>query len=122
MALKRFDTDVLEKQPDTVILMFGINDAAIDVWKSPPATKARVSLEVYRSNLLTVVKALKQSGKPIVLMTPTPLSLTDTTRKLHGKPPYLVDDPDGFNQKRCPAPKTGRSAPMECTRGRKVSD
>ena len=39
MALKRFDADLLQKQPDTVVLMFGINDLAVDVWKKPPATE-----------------------------------------------------------------------------------
>ena len=98
MALKRFTTDVLQKQPDIVIVMFGINDAAVDVWKNPPAVEARVSLQTYRANLRSLVQTLKQQGKRVVLMTPNPLSWTDTTRKLYGKPPYKVEHPDGFNE------------------------
>lgn len=36
MGLKRFEADVLTIKPDVAIIMFGINDAAIDVWKDPP--------------------------------------------------------------------------------------
>lgn len=97
MALKRFDADVLQKHPDTVVLMFGINDSAVDVWKKPPATQPRVALDAYKTNLASMVKSLKERGTRVVLMTPNPLKWTDTLRKLYAQPPYLPDDPDGMN-------------------------
>lgn len=97
MALKRFDADVLQKQPNTVVLMFGINDSAVDVWKEPPATQPRVRLDTYKTNLASMVKQLKERGTRIVLMTPNPLQWTDSLRKLYGQPPYHPGDPDGLN-------------------------
>lgn len=96
-AMSRFESDVLQKNPDTVVVMFGINDAAVDVWKDPPATGPRVSLEDYQNNLSTIVETLQARGTRVVLMTPNPLSWTDTLRKLYGKAPYRPDDPDGMN-------------------------
>src|SRR5215203_3672451 len=50
-AAERFHTDVVSHHPDLVVLQFGINDSAVDVWKHPPATQPRVSLEQYGKNL-----------------------------------------------------------------------
>jgi lysophospholipase L1-like esterase len=96
-ALKRLESDVLQKRPDTAVLLFGINDAAVDVWKNPPATQPRTSLEAYRANLKTCVAALKTLGVRVVLMTPSPVYWSETTLKLYGKTPYAPEDPDGFN-------------------------
>ena len=96
-ARTRFQKDVLEHKPDVVILQFGINDSAVDVWKNPPATAPRVALAEYRKNLAEMVRTLKQGGTRVVLMTPNALYWTDTTRKLYSKPPYLPEDADGFN-------------------------
>lgn len=96
-ALKRLETDVLQKRPDTVVMLFGINDSALDVWKNPPATAARVPLAEYRANLKSCVASTKASGARVVLMTSNPLFWTETTRRLYGKPPYNPEDPDGFN-------------------------
>ncbi len=94
---QRFEEDVLKADPDVVVLMFGINDAAVDVWKKPPADKARVSLADYRKNLNEMVQTLKKQGVRVVLMTPNPLYWSATTLKLYDKPPYRPDDDDGFN-------------------------
>lgn len=96
-ALKRLESDVLQKRPDTAVVLFGINDAAVDVWRNPPATQPRIPLEAYRGNLKACVAALKTVGARVVLMTPNPLCWSETTRKLYGKPPYAQEDPDGFN-------------------------
>lgn len=93
----RFQKDVLDHRPDVAVIMFGINDAAVDVWKSPPASAPRVSLADYRQNLTTMVQALKMQGTRVVLMTSNPIHWSDTTRKLYAKPPYLPEDVDGFN-------------------------
>lgn len=96
-AKARFQKDVLDRKPDVAVIMFGINDAAVDVWKNPPATAPRVSLADYRQNLTGMVQALEAQGARVVLMTPNPLHWSEPTRKLYGKPPYRPDEVDGFN-------------------------
>ena len=96
-ARKRFERDVLERRPDVVIIQFGINDSAVDVWKKPPATKPRVSLKRYEENLRYFVRSIRQAGAKPLLMTPNPLRWTPKLKKLYGKPPYDADDEDGFN-------------------------
>jgi len=96
-ASARFERDVLAKTPDTVIIQFGINDAAVDVWKTPASKGARVSIERYARNLRHFVQVLKGRGTMIVLMTPNPTRWTPKLKARYGKPPYLGNDPDGFN-------------------------
>ncbi len=97
MGKARFEKDVLNVKPDVAVIMFGINDAAVDVWKDPPADKPRVSLADYRNNLTEMVQALKSRGTRVVLMTSNPLYWAATTLKLYDKPPYRPEDVDGFN-------------------------
>ena len=88
----RFQKDVLDVNPDLVVIMFGINDAAVDVWKKP-----RVTLADYRKNLTEMIDTLKKQGAQVVLMTSNPIHWVSKTRELYGKPPYEWDDVDGFN-------------------------
>jgi lysophospholipase L1-like esterase/predicted neuraminidase len=97
MARKRFEQDVLAHKPQLVILQLGINDAAVDVWKTPPATEPRVPLGRYRENLEYFVKTLKDGGARVIVMGPNPLRWTDLLKKMYGKPPYDPGNPDGFN-------------------------
>ena len=53
----RFVADVLDRRPAIAIIQFGINDAAVDVWRQPPATGSRVSREQYAGNLAGFVGA-----------------------------------------------------------------
>ncbi|MGB0580203.1 MAG: exo-alpha-sialidase [Limisphaerales bacterium] len=94
-ARKRFQKDVLSKNPDLVIIQFGINDAAVDVWKK--ATKPRVSIERYEKNLKFFVATLKGRKAKVILMTPNPIRWTEKLKRMYGKPPYRGNDPDGFN-------------------------
>ena len=96
MGKRRFRKEVLELNPDVVVIMFGINDAAVDVWKTPPATEPRVSLAAYRDNLTTMVRALKKREVHAVLMTPNPIHWVERTRELYGKPPYRPGEVEGF--------------------------
>ncbi|MFT5327895.1 MAG: lysophospholipase L1-like esterase [Planctomycetaceae bacterium] len=98
-ARARFDKDVLGHAPGVVIIQFGINDAAVDVWKDPPATKSRVSIEKFAENIRYFVRTLKAHRTRVVLMTPNPLRWTPKMRELYGKPPYLLNDANGFNVK-----------------------
>jgi lysophospholipase L1-like esterase len=97
MARDRFEKDVLSKRPQVVVIMLGINDATVDVWKKPPATAPRVSLVDYRANLTAMIRALKPGGVRVILMTTNPISWSETTRKLYSAAPYRPDDPEGFN-------------------------
>ncbi len=96
-ARKRFERDVLEENPDTVIIQFGINDSAVDVWKKPSAAEPRVPLKTYETNLRQFVTALKSKNTEVILMTPNPLRWTDKLKKMYGKNPYNPADTDGFN-------------------------
>ena len=96
-ARKRFDPEVLAHAPEVVIIQFGINDAAVDVWRDPPARAPRVALDAYGKNLRYFVDALRKRGASVVLMTPNPLRWTPKLKRLYGKPPYRPETPDGFN-------------------------
>ncbi len=96
-ALERMPSDVLRLQPHLVIMQFGINDSAVDVWKKPPADSPRISLDEYHSNLRSMISAVQAQGGSVVLMTPNPMCWTDKLKQLYGKPPYDAQDPDGFN-------------------------
>lgn len=93
-ASARFEKDVREPNPEVVVIQFGINDAAIDVWKRPPATKSRVALDDYRANLRSFVRILRNDGTTVILMTPNPLRWNKKMREMYGKPPY---DPEAEN-------------------------
>ena len=95
-AVKRLQTDVLAYQPRIVVMQFGINDSAIDVWKKPPATEPRVSLEAFISNYRSMITATQKAGAKVILMTTNPLRWHSKTRELYGKPPYQPDAEDGF--------------------------
>jgi len=94
-ARARLEKDVLGRSPVLVIIQFGINDSAIDVWKG--ATTARVPMSRYEENLRHFVQTLKARKAQVILMTPNPMTWTDTLKKMYGKPPYDPEDPDGFN-------------------------
>ncbi len=98
-AMARFEKDVIANNPDIVIIQFGINDAAVDVWKRPPATKSRVSVEAYEKNLQHFIKVLKKKKVKIILMTPNPLRWNKKMLELYGEAPYLPGDEGGFNVK-----------------------
>ncbi len=96
-AKKRFEKDVLAKSPDLVIIQFGNNDSAVDVWKDPPATGPRVPVADYVNNLSEMIATLKARKAKVILVTPLPTRWTEKLRSMYGKPPYDPADPDGFN-------------------------
>ncbi len=97
-ARLRFERDVLAHHPDVVLIQFGINDAAVDVWKEPPATGPRVPLARYTANLAFFLDTLLSRNCRPVLMTPNPMRWTPQLRQRYGKPPYCPDEADGLNQ------------------------
>lgn len=96
-AMRRFQKTVVDQKPNIVILQFGINDASVEVWRSPPAAAPRVPRDVYEKNLTHFVRELKKQSAEVVLMTPNPCRWTEMLKGLYGKPPYQPEDPDGFN-------------------------
>lgn len=96
-ARVRFAADVVRRDPALVVIQLGANDAAIDVWKNPPARQPRVDLKTYEGNLRYFVKELRAGGSKIILMTPNRFAWTPRLLELYGKPPYRTDSDDGFN-------------------------
>jgi lysophospholipase L1-like esterase len=97
LARKRFEQDVLSHEPRIAVIQFGINDSAVDVWKTPPADGPRVPLERYEANLRYFVQTLKRRNASVVLMTSSPLRWTPKLREMYGKAPYNPEHPGGFN-------------------------
>ena len=98
LARQRFANDVLKHQPKIVVIQFGLNDAAVDVWKTPPAATPRVSLADYEENLRWMVETARDKGIRPVLMTTNPLRWIARTKEPYGRPPYSPDEPDGFDK------------------------
>ncbi len=96
-ALKRLQTDVLKYQPRLVVMQFGINDSAVNVWQKPPATEPRVPLAEYLSNLRRMIAAAQEAKAKVILMTTNPLRWTPKLKDLYGKPPYNPAAEDGFD-------------------------
>ena len=95
-ARERFEKDVLEKKPDIVTIYYGLNDAAVDVWKD--ATVPRVTAARFDENLRYFTGRLKEVGAKVILMTPNPCCWSPQQKELYGKPPYDVNDVEGFNK------------------------
>lgn len=95
-ALKRVQADVLAHRPRIVVMQFGINDSTVDVWKKPPATQPRVSLEAYVANYRRLIRLVHEAGARVILMTTNPLRWSPRMRELYGRPPYHPEAEDGF--------------------------
>jgi lysophospholipase L1-like esterase len=72
-ALLRIHHDVIEKKPDYVTIMYGTNDAYIDVQDDKNDTTPRVPLKHYEKNVRIIIQKLKHNHIKPVLMTPIPL-------------------------------------------------
>lgn len=69
-GLDRFDTAVMAKNPDWVIISFGINDS----WQDDgPGSAARIPLEKFKRHLGFFVEKIKAAHGNAILMTPNPL-------------------------------------------------
>ncbi len=97
-AKKRFERDVLVHQPKLMVMQFGINDSAVDVWKKPPVREPRVPVTEFEANLREMIGQAREKGIRVILMTTNPLRWTDGLKKMYGHPPYDVADPLGFEK------------------------
>jgi len=83
---------------DLVVIQFGINDAAVDVWKNPPATEPRVPLKAFVRDLREIIAGARASGAKVILMTTNPTRWGGRYKELYGKPPYDPNAEDGFDR------------------------
>ncbi len=95
-ARKRLQEDVLRFKPRVVVMQFGINDSAVDVWKKPPMTEPRVSLNAFIDNYRAMIAETKKQGAKVIVMTTNPLRWTSKLRELYGRRPYNADAEGGF--------------------------
>lgn len=65
-ALARFESQVLDKDPDVVFIGFGTNDAAIDMAKYVP-------LDEYKSNLNYFIDECEKIGAKVIINIPPPV-------------------------------------------------
>ena len=96
-AKARFERDVLGRRPAIIIIQFGINDSAVDVWRTPPATKPRVAIDEYEANLRWMIAAAREQDAAVILMTTNPLRWTPRLKEVYGRPPYEPDSDTGFD-------------------------
>ncbi|MCA9224990.1 MAG: hypothetical protein KDA47_05235 [Planctomycetales bacterium] len=96
-AKARFERDVLGRRPAIIIIQFGINDSAVDVWRTPPATKPRVAIDQYEANLRWMIAAAREQDAAVILMTTNPLRWTPRLKEVYGRPPYEPDSDTGFD-------------------------
>lgn len=95
-ARRRFQADVLQYKPRLIVMQFGINDSAVDVWKKPPATAPRVPMAETLTNLRSMITEARAQQTRVILMTTNPLRWTSKLKDLYGKPPYQPEAEDGF--------------------------
>ncbi|WP_223634726.1 S-layer homology domain-containing protein [Planococcus sp. 4-30] len=68
-ALKRFETDVLDRNPSAVVMMFGLNDALI----RPDTKEPQVSKVQFEENISYMTAQLKAKDIEVVWMTNLPV-------------------------------------------------
>jgi sialidase-1 len=96
-ALKKYPTEVLKYKPRLIVIQFGINDASIDVWKTPPATAPRVPLKEYLENMRSLITSAQKQNAKVIVMTTNPMRWAPRLRDLYGKPPFHLEAEDGLD-------------------------
>ena len=69
-ALDRYDRSVLSRDPDVVIICFGLNDS----WVDNGAEQSRIPKENYRANLQYMIRTLRDRDVEVILMTPNAIA------------------------------------------------
>lgn len=69
-ALSRIDWDVLDRNPSTVVIMLGMNDAAREDLPTEIGSETRVA--DYRQNMREIIQKLTRAKVQIILCTPSP--------------------------------------------------
>ncbi len=68
LASDRLESVVIEKEPDVVLLQFGMSDAWVQ--GTDPRSPSRVSPERFEQNLTRMIRTLRKSGIRVIVMTP----------------------------------------------------
>lgn len=74
-AIARLYTDCLSRTPDTVVMMFGMNDVGrtlYDEGAGDVSEKKAARLEKYRNSIRTLAGMIREAGIDLILCTPTP--------------------------------------------------
>ena len=74
-AIKRLYTDCLYRSPDTVVMMFGMNDVGRDLYnegRTDAEEKKAERIEKFKSSMYTLADQIKAAGCDLILCTPTP--------------------------------------------------
>lgn len=69
-GLDRFEEDVLNKNPDLVVIAFGIFDAAANGVKKDGSS--RIPVQAYKKNLIEMITKLQDKGIKVILMASNP--------------------------------------------------
>jgi acyl-CoA thioesterase-1 len=73
-GLRRLGAEVLTQAPELVIVMFGVNDAAMVDGGPIARSEPRVPLATYAANLHAIITQVRAAGAKVLLCTPTPMS------------------------------------------------
>jgi lysophospholipase L1-like esterase/predicted neuraminidase len=92
-ATARLDADVRVRNPDVVIVQFGINDAWVD--SQVQGNASRVPLGTYTANLRNMVNTLEGDGARVILMTTNQLATSGFSPAV---PQWQVDLLSTYNQ------------------------
>jgi len=95
-GLVRYDWDVAPLKPDRVFIMFGMNDVARDARWEPPDTPEKLQrraelTHTYETNLVALVRKVREAGAVPVVMTPTPFDQYTSSTNVVNHPG--TDDP-----------------------------
>ena len=74
-AIPRLYTDCLSRTPDTVVMMFGMNDIGRTLYDEGAGDnegKKAARLELYRTSIRTLAAMIREAGIDLILCTPTP--------------------------------------------------
>ncbi|MEM9802641.1 MAG: GDSL-type esterase/lipase family protein [Planctomycetota bacterium] len=96
LALMRLRRDVLDRDPDAVVVQFGVNDAEVTIPDGEDFPK--VAPGAYRANLVDIVTTLEASGIVVVLVQPGAATWTPEILEEFSAAPYAPDDPWGFDR------------------------
>lgn len=94
-AMRRFNSDVLNHQPNMVIIQFGANDQCIR--QDLGLKKPMVHLDLFTYNLLYFINRIRKSGSDVLLMTPGAMLWNKDHEKRFLKLPYRRNSKYGLN-------------------------
>ena len=78
-AIARLYTDCLSRSPDTVVMMFGMNDigrSLYDEGAGDQTEKRDARIEAYKASIRTLAETIRSLGIELILCTPTPYTPT----------------------------------------------